>query len=114
MSTNVGVDDIGMHLLNPAAPLAKLAVLSTHKEITLDSKVLDRYVGVYQFAPTVTLTVTREGGQLYVMLTGQPKFEAYAESEKDFFLKVVDAQRRWQAKAYPTNYFFTAAGCNWS
>ena len=37
MSTNVGVDDIGLHLLNPAAPLAKLPALSLHKEITLDS-----------------------------------------------------------------------------
>jgi hypothetical protein len=29
---------------------------------------------------------------MFTQLTGQPKFEIFAESEKDFFLKVVDAQ----------------------
>ena len=37
-----------------------------------------------KFAPTVTLTVTREGGQLYAMLTGEPKFEIFPEGEKYF------------------------------
>ena len=54
-------------------------------------------MGVYEFAPTVTLTVTREGGQLYAMLTGQPKFEIFPEGEKNFFLKVVDAQLTFDA-----------------
>ncbi|MCU1233501.1 MAG: beta-lactamase [Candidatus Solibacter sp.] len=99
MSTNVGVDDIGMHLLNPAAPLAKLPVLSAHKEIKLAPEALEKYVGVYEFAPNVTLTVTREGGQLYAMLTGQPRFEVYPETERDFFLKVVDAQLTFDGDA---------------
>jgi CubicO group peptidase (beta-lactamase class C family) len=92
MSTNIGVDDVGMHLLDPSAPLAKLSSLTTHKEITLDPKIFDRYTGVYQFMPAVTLTFTREGDRMFTQLTGQPKFEIFAESEKDFFLKVVDAQ----------------------
>ena len=29
---------------------------------------------------------------MFAQLTSQPKFEIFAESEKDFFLKVVDAQ----------------------
>jgi hypothetical protein len=33
-----------------------------------------------------------DGDHLFTQLTGQPKFEVFAESEKDFFLKVVDAQ----------------------
>jgi hypothetical protein len=92
MSSNVGVDDFGMHLLDPSAPLAKLKALSLHKEITLDSKVFDRYVGVYQLAPNVTLTMTRDEGKFYVQLTGQPKIDIYPEGEKQFFLKAVDAQ----------------------
>jgi CubicO group peptidase (beta-lactamase class C family) len=92
MSTQAGVDDIGMHILDPKSPLAQLKALKAHKEITLDSKVLDRYVGTYQLAPNVTMTVTRDGGQLYAMLTNQPKIEIYPESEKEFFLKAVDAQ----------------------
>jgi serine-type D-Ala-D-Ala carboxypeptidase/endopeptidase len=92
MSTKIGVDDIGMHLLDSSAPLAKLSPLTTHKEITLDPKIFDRYTGVYQVTPAITLTFTREGAQMFAQLTGQPKFEIFAESEKDFFLKVVDAQ----------------------
>jgi D-alanyl-D-alanine-carboxypeptidase/D-alanyl-D-alanine-endopeptidase len=92
MFTNLGVDDIGMHLLNPEAPLAKLPVLGGHKEITLAPELLEKFTGVYEFAPNVTLTVIREGGQLFATFTGQPRFEIYPESAKDFFLKVVDAQ----------------------
>ena len=63
-----------------------------HKEIPLDPAVLDRYVGRYQMTPTFILSVTREESHLYVQATGQPKFEIFAEGEKEFFLKDVDAQ----------------------
>jgi D-alanyl-D-alanine-carboxypeptidase/D-alanyl-D-alanine-endopeptidase len=92
MSTGAGVDDIGMHLLDSSAPLAKLSPLVTHKEITLDPKIFDRYTGVYQLAPGITLAFTREGTQMFTQLTNQPKLEIFAKGEKEFFLKVVDAQ----------------------
>jgi D-alanyl-D-alanine-carboxypeptidase/D-alanyl-D-alanine-endopeptidase len=92
MMTSAGVDDIGMHLLDSSVPLAKLPVLVSHTEITLEPKTFDRYTGVYQFTPAITLTFTRDGAQMFAQLTNQPKFEIFAESEKDFFLKVVDAQ----------------------
>jgi hypothetical protein len=38
------------------------------------------------------LTVSREDSRFYAQLTGQPKFEIFAESDRKFFLKVVDAQ----------------------
>jgi CubicO group peptidase (beta-lactamase class C family) len=92
MSTTAGVDDIGMHLLDPSLPLARLSPPVAHKEISLDPKIFDRYVGVYQFTPAITLTFTRDGERMFAQLTNQPKFEIFAESEKAFFLKVVDAQ----------------------
>jgi hypothetical protein len=50
-------------------------------------------VGVFRGSnPGLTFTVTREGEQLYVQLAGQPKFPAFPESARDFFLKMVDAQ----------------------
>ncbi len=70
-----------------AAPVKK-----EHKEIALLPAVLERYVGRYQLAPTFALEITREESHLYVQATGQPKLEIFAEGEKDFFLKVVDAQ----------------------
>jgi CubicO group peptidase (beta-lactamase class C family) len=63
-----------------------------HKEIAVDAKVFDGYVGRYQLNPDFVLTVTREGDHLFVQATGQPKFEVFAESDRDYFLKVVDAQ----------------------
>jgi CubicO group peptidase (beta-lactamase class C family) len=92
MSTGAGVDDIGMHLLDSSVPLAKLTPLVTHTEIKLDPKIFDRYIGVYQFTPAITLTFTREGARMFTQLTNQGKIEIFAESEREFFLKAVDAQ----------------------
>jgi CubicO group peptidase (beta-lactamase class C family) len=61
-------------------------------EVALDARVLDKYVGRYQLAPTFILAVTREGNALFTQATGQQKFEMYPESDGAFFLKVVDAQ----------------------
>ncbi len=89
-STTAGVDDIGRHLLDASLPL--MAPPREHKEISLDPKVFDNYVGQYQLAPNFIITVTREGGQFFAQATAQPRFQIYAEGPKDFFLKVLDAQ----------------------
>jgi CubicO group peptidase (beta-lactamase class C family) len=88
--TAAGVDDIGQHLLNAKAPLWQPP--KEHKQVAVDPKIFDGFVGQYQLAPTFILTVTREGEQLFVQATGQPKLEIFPESEHDYFLKVVDAQ----------------------
>ena len=89
-STAAGVDDIALHLFDTQLPLVKPP--KSHTEITVDPKIFDGYAGVYQMAPNVVMTVTREGARLFVQLTGQPKLEVFAESDRDYFLKVVDAQ----------------------
>jgi hypothetical protein len=38
------------------------------------------------------LTITREDDHLFAQATGQPKFQIFPESDRDYFLKVVDAQ----------------------
>ena len=65
----------------------------------LSAEVLERYVGVYEIAPTFSINVTRRGVQLFGQATGQPELELFAESEKSFFLKVVDAQVEFQTDA---------------
>jgi D-alanyl-D-alanine-carboxypeptidase/D-alanyl-D-alanine-endopeptidase len=80
------------HCFARASPHRRGDSLVTRTEITLDPKIFDRYTGVYQFTPAITLTFTREGARMFTQLTNQPKFEIFAESEKEFFLKVVDAQ----------------------
>jgi D-alanyl-D-alanine-carboxypeptidase/D-alanyl-D-alanine-endopeptidase len=92
--TGAGIDDIGRHLLDPTAPL--LQAPKPRKEIAVDAKVLDGYVGIYELAPSFVLTVTREGNQLFAQATGQPRAELFAESDKKFFYKVVEAQITFQ------------------
>jgi CubicO group peptidase (beta-lactamase class C family) len=62
------------------------------RKVTVDSALLQQYAGTYIFNSNANLTVTREGGNLYVQLTGQPKFQLYPESQNKFFLTIVDAQ----------------------
>ena len=38
------------------------------------------------------MTVTREDDHLFMQATGQPKIQIFPESDRDYFLKVVDAQ----------------------
>ena len=95
--TATGGDDIGMHLLDSRSPL--LPAPKEHKEITVDPKTFDGYVGQYQLAPNFILTITREGDQLFAQATGQPKFQIFPESQRDFFLKVVDAQITFETDA---------------
>ena len=88
-----GADDIGMHLLNPAIPLApKPSPPKQHTAIELSRDVLARYVGEYQLAPGVLLVVTLGDAGLFLQPTSQPTFRLWAETETDFFLKEVDAQ----------------------
>jgi CubicO group peptidase (beta-lactamase class C family) len=82
-ATVAGVYDIGRHLLDPSVP---------HKQVKVDPQLYDGYVGAYEFAPNFILTVSREGDHLFTQATGQSKFEIFPESERDYFLKVVDAQ----------------------
>lgn len=86
------IDDIGRHLLLSQYPLAKFEAPKERKAIKLDPKILDAYVGEYQVVPGFGLTVSREGDQLFAQATGQDRFELFAETETDFFLKVVNAQ----------------------
>ena len=88
--TTAGVDDIVMHLLDPAVPLMQPP--KQHTQITVDPKIYDALVGRYQAAPTFVLTVTREGDHLFVQATGQPRFEIFPEGAREYFLKVVEAQ----------------------
>lgn len=84
------------------------------KAITLPTAVLDKYVGEYQLMPNVTVTVTNDGGRVFVRLTGQQPLEMFPESEKDFFLKVVDAQITFEtdASGKVTRLLFKQGGGN--
>jgi enterochelin esterase-like enzyme len=62
------------------------------KTINIDPKIIDAYVGQYELAPKVVLTLRRFGDRLTAQITGQPPFVVFPESETRFFWKVADAQ----------------------
>ena len=74
-----------------------VTLTSERKEVTLPVATLSKYVGDYQLAPGVTMTITLEGDHLGAQLTGQGKNMIFPESETKFFLKVVDAQVEFAA-----------------
>jgi D-alanyl-D-alanine-carboxypeptidase/D-alanyl-D-alanine-endopeptidase len=92
-SGGAGSDDIGMHLLDPALPLApKPVAMKQRTAIELPVDVLTRYVGTYQLAPEFSIEVTVSEGALYAKATGQGAFRLWPEAETEFFIKEVDAQ----------------------
>jgi len=69
-STAAGGDDIGFHLLTGSPLAPPPAPPSKHTAISLSPEALEPFVGRYQFAPQVFLTVTRDGDHLFAQLTG--------------------------------------------
>jgi len=58
----------------------------------VDPEVYNAYVGRYELAPDVFMTITRDGDRLMAQPTGQASRELLPESKTEFFLKVPDAQ----------------------
>jgi CubicO group peptidase (beta-lactamase class C family) len=81
------IDDIGVHLLDPASPLS---VVRT--SVALPAATLDEYVGSYPLGPAFVIVVTRDGDHLTIQATGQPAVRTWASARDEFFLKVVEAQ----------------------
>ena len=80
------VDDIGLHLLDPAAPLSKAAAAPAMPAAD------DPYVGNYAFTPEIILQITRTGSRYFQQLTGQGKAELFSKTPTLFYLKVVEAE----------------------
>jgi CubicO group peptidase (beta-lactamase class C family) len=74
----------------PYNQLPPRPVLKRHKEITVDAKVLAKYLGRYRFSPQVVLTITRQGNKLIVQENEETPQELGAESETMFFSKSAD------------------------
>lgn len=91
-NTFVDNDDLGRHILDSRYPVSTFQKEAPRIEIQVDAAVLEKYVGEYELTPAFKIAVTREGSQLFVQASGQPRLEIYAQSEAEFFLKVVDAR----------------------
>lgn len=95
--TLAGISDLGFNLLDSELPMLPadsplLRPQLARTEIKLDTDILDKYAGQYQFGPNVFMMITRKGAQLSTRYTGQVPAEIYAENKTDFFYKVIDGQ----------------------
>ena len=62
------------------------------KEIEVDDKILESYVGRYHIKEGFIVTVTKEGERMMAEASGREKYEIFAKSENVFFLKAIEAQ----------------------
>jgi CubicO group peptidase (beta-lactamase class C family) len=62
------------------------------KQIAVDPKLYDAFVGQYQLSPKVIMTIKKDGNRLFAELTGQGSAEIFPSSETEYFFKIVDAQ----------------------
>ena len=97
----IGPDDLGRYLLNPAFPLLAdvPAAPTPRRHSQVDPAIFDRYVGSYQLAPAIAVSVTRQGNRFFSQVTGEPPSELFAESEKVYFLKAADAELTFEGGA---------------
>lgn len=70
-----------------------------HKEVPVNPKLLDGYVGRYRLFPDFILTISREGDRLFGQATGPRKNEIFAAGDRGFFYKAVDAQITFETDA---------------
>ncbi|WP_232834920.1 DUF3471 domain-containing protein [Pleomorphovibrio marinus] len=59
---------------------------------------LEEYVGVYSLGPELTISITKEGKQLFGQAIGQGKFEIHSQNDRVFFLTVVEATITFQRR----------------
>lgn len=83
---------------NAVEMLAKMGVQEDTKAPIVEESVLESYVGVYELAPSFTITISRVGTRLFGQATGQGQFELFPKSATEFFLKVVEAQVTFTVK----------------
>ena len=58
--------------------------------VSVDTQVLDMYVGTYELNPKFGIAVTRDGATLVIEPRGQGKIDLFAESTTAFFAKAVE------------------------
>ncbi len=69
---------------------------SFEKPIRVSSKVMQKYVGKYQLAPTFVFTVSVQDNKLMVGVTNQPTHRVFPRSETEWFYRVVKATLKFQ------------------
>lgn len=99
-ATGLGIDDIGAHVLAPGQAV-DLTIPKAHGQISLPTAALDRFVGLYRYAPGDEFPVTR-GARGLPVGAGPSQFPIYPETPTRFFAKVADMQLDFAAGLGPS------------
>lgn len=83
---------------NAVDMLVKMGVEKPVETVEVGEDILESYVGKYELSPGFLIAITREGRQLFGQATGQSKFELFAKSATEFYLKVVEARISFSSK----------------
>lgn len=89
-NAQLGIEDIGFHLVDGDAPIRHPP--DPRAAISLEEEVLEEYVGRYQVSGEFVIEVVREGEELYVQATDQPRFRTRASSPTRFQVPAVEAE----------------------
>jgi hypothetical protein len=65
--------------------------------VAVPEAVLESYVGTYRLAPEFTITISREGSQLFARATGQTALPIHPSSATRFYYEVVEAEIEFDA-----------------
>ena len=90
-NVSIPVKSIRAILYNKPLPVVKV-----RKEILLTEEQLKKFVGIFAVEKDYEIKITIDKNQLFTQLTGQNAIPIYAESDTQFFLKVVDAQLQFE------------------
>lgn len=66
--------------------------VTTREEVSIDTELLQKFVGKYQLSGTARVNVERIKDRLFVQVTGQPEFRVFPMSPTRFFYRVFDAE----------------------
>jgi CubicO group peptidase (beta-lactamase class C family) len=95
---------------------AKYEIPQERKEIAVDAKILEKYVGEYQLLPNVVFRITLDNGKLFGEVATQQKIMLAAESETRFFSRDVSVTITFNSDAQGkvTGMTFNQGGANLS
>jgi serine-type D-Ala-D-Ala carboxypeptidase/endopeptidase len=85
--------------IQTASRTGAVAASQSKQEVDVDREALAAYVGTFDFAPGVSLSVKLGDETLMAQLSGQPAFPVFARGEDRFFYKVVDAELQFERDA---------------
>jgi len=87
-NSSTDIEDIGLYLLDKSLGLLESgpSISVVREPVTVAVSLLDAYAGLYQVDKTRKISIAREGDQLFLQITRQPRYVLLPESETRFFI----------------------------